>query len=82
MYWYDEKGERYLTPEERILDAQQRFQGIENRAILAEEKLEAERQRAKRLEQLLQEMQEKGIDIDCNRSADVLRADVLRAIEF
>jgi hypothetical protein len=24
LYWYDEKGERYLTPEERILTAEQK----------------------------------------------------------
>ncbi len=61
LYWYDEKGERYLTPEEIIVATQQQLQGTENRAILAEEQLQQERQRAQRLEQLLRE---KGINID------------------
>jgi hypothetical protein len=56
LYWYDEKGERYLTPEERILATQ-------NRALIAEEQLKQERERAKRLEQLLREA---GIDPNSN----------------
>lgn len=56
LYWYDEKGERYLTPEERIFATQ-------NRAIIAEEQLQQERERAKRLEQLLREA---GIDPNSN----------------
>ncbi len=56
LYWYDEKGERYLTPEERILATQ-------NRALLAEQQLQQERERAKRLEQLLLEA---GIDPNRN----------------
>jgi len=56
LYWYDDKGERYLTPEERILATQ-------NRAIIAEQQLQQERERAKRLEQLLREA---GIDPNSN----------------
>ena len=60
LYWYDEKGERYLTPEEQIVATQQQLQGTEKRALLAEEQLQQERQRAEserarsqRLEELL-----------------------------
>jgi Uma2 family endonuclease len=49
LYWFDETGKRYLTPEERILATQKEF----------EEKLEQERQRTRRLEQLLRDA---GID--------------------
>jgi len=49
LYWYDEQGKRYLTPEETISDTQQQ--------------LEQERQRTKRLAQLLREA---GIDSDDN----------------
>jgi Uma2 family endonuclease len=63
LYWYDDKGARYLTPEERILATQQQLKGTENRAILAEKQLQQERERAKRLEQLLREA---GIDPNSN----------------
>ncbi|NET60550.1 MAG: hypothetical protein F6K47_31760, partial [Symploca sp. SIO2E6] len=49
LYWYDEQGKRYLTPEETISATQQQ--------------LEQERQRTKRLEELLREA---GIDSDEN----------------
>ncbi|NES23715.1 MAG: hypothetical protein F6K41_33550, partial [Symploca sp. SIO3E6] len=49
LYWYDEQGKRYLTPEETISDTQQQ--------------LEQERQRTKRLAQLLREA---GVDPDEN----------------
>ncbi|MGB7443384.1 MAG: Uma2 family endonuclease [Coleofasciculaceae cyanobacterium] len=58
LYWYDQQGKRYLTPEEQILATQKQF----------EEQLQQERQdkevaieRAKRLEELLKEA---GIDPD------------------
>jgi Uma2 family endonuclease len=54
LYWYNERGEKYLTPEETIEETQQKLQSTENRANMAEE-------RAKRLEQLLREQ---GIDPD------------------
>jgi len=63
LYWYDEQGERYLTPEERFLQAQEQLQGAENRALLAEEQLKEERERTKRLEELLRES---GIDLNGN----------------
>jgi len=63
LYWYDKQGERYLTPEETISDTQRQLQSAENRAIAAEEQLEQESQRAKRLAQLLREA---GIDPDEN----------------
>jgi Uma2 family endonuclease len=31
LYWYDEQGNRYLTPEERIQEAQQRAKQLEER---------------------------------------------------
>ena len=68
LYWYNEQGEKYLTPEETILEQQQKLQGTENRANLAENRANlAENRanlaenRAKRLEELLREQ---GIDPD------------------
>lgn len=29
VYWYDEKGKRFLTPEERIKQAEQRVKRLE-----------------------------------------------------
>ncbi|NEP10449.1 MAG: Uma2 family endonuclease [Symploca sp. SIO2C1] len=63
LYWYDEQGKRYLTPEETISATQQQLQSTENRALVAEKQLKQERQRAKRLEALLREA---GIDLDDN----------------
>ncbi|NET58604.1 MAG: hypothetical protein F6K47_21355, partial [Symploca sp. SIO2E6] len=63
LYWYDEQGKRYLTPEETISATQGQLQSAENRAVVAEEQLEQERQRTKRLEELLREA---GIDSDEN----------------
>ena len=54
LYWYNEQGEKYLTPEETILDTQIKLQSTENRANIAEN-------RAKRLEELLRKQ---GIDPD------------------
>ena len=46
LYWYDEKGKRYLTPEERMLAVEEQFQQERQRA-------ESERARAQHLEELL-----------------------------
>jgi hypothetical protein len=51
LYWYDQEGKRYLTPEETIIATQQDF----------EAKLQQERQRVEHLEQLLRKA---GIDPD------------------
>jgi Uma2 family endonuclease len=68
LYWYDERGEKYLTPEETIEETQQKLQTTENRANVAENRANVAENRAnvaenraKRLEQLLREQ---GIDPD------------------
>ncbi len=54
LYWYDEKGERYLTSEERMLAVTEQLQQEKQRA-------EAEKQRADRLAAKLREL---GVEID------------------
>ncbi len=54
LYWYDELGQRFLTPEERAQQAEQHAQLVEQRAQLAE-------QRAQRLAEQLRAM---GVDPD------------------
>ena len=54
LYWYDEQGKRYLTPEETIVVTKQQLEEERQRS-------QRERQRNQRLEQLLRE---KGINID------------------
>jgi hypothetical protein len=54
LYWYDEQGNRYLTPEEIAQRERQRAETERQRA-------ETERQRADRLAQLLRE---RGLDPD------------------
>jgi Uma2 family endonuclease len=68
LYWYNERGEKYLTPEETIEETQQKLQTTENRANVAENRANVAENRAnvaenraKRLEQLLREQ---GIDPD------------------
>lgn len=39
LYWYDEQGQRYPTPEERVRAAEQRIQAAEQRAQTLAEKL-------------------------------------------
>jgi hypothetical protein len=39
LYWYDESGQRFLTPEERILQAEQRREEAERRAQRLAEQL-------------------------------------------
>lgn len=39
LYWYDEQGQRLLTPEERIQQAEQHAQQAEERAELLAERL-------------------------------------------
>lgn len=39
LYWYDQQGKRYLTPEERVVAAKQQASEAENRAKKLEEKL-------------------------------------------
>ncbi|PMB48554.1 hypothetical protein CEN40_06980 [Fischerella thermalis CCMEE 5205] len=41
LYWYDEKGQRLLTPEERIQEAEQRRMEAERRAQMLAERLKA-----------------------------------------
>ncbi len=41
MYWYDEAGKRYLTPEEQIKQAQQQAKLAEQRAQELAEQLRA-----------------------------------------
>ena len=41
MYWYEESGKRYFTPEERITEAEERRQEVENQAQLMAEKLKS-----------------------------------------
>jgi hypothetical protein len=54
LYWYDQQGKRYLTPEEQIK------QEREDKEIISEQ-LQIERKRTEYLEKLLREA---GIEID------------------
>ncbi|MGK7953834.1 MAG: Uma2 family endonuclease [Crocosphaera sp.] len=48
LYWYDQDGKRYFTPEERALQAEERALQAEEKALQAEEK-------AKKLEEKLRD---------------------------
>ena len=41
MYWYDESGKRYFTPEERITESEERRQEAEKKVQLMAEKLKS-----------------------------------------
>ena len=61
LYWYDEKGERYLTSEERVLAVTEQLQQERQRAEAEKQRAEVERQRADRLAAKLREL---GVEID------------------
>lgn len=61
LYWYDETGQRYPTPEEQIITAQQQAQFAEQRAKFAEQRAQQEAQRAQQLAERLREL---GVDPD------------------
>ena len=54
LYWYDEQGQRFLIPEERAKEAEQRFREEQQRRLEAEE-------RAERLAEMLRSL---GVDPD------------------
>jgi len=59
LYWYDQQGKRYLTPEEQLQQERQISEIAEQRASDAENRAAIAEKRAKHLEQLLREA---GID--------------------
>lgn len=61
LYWYDEQGQKLLTPEERIQSAEQRSLEAEQNAFLEQQRRLAAEQKAEILAQRLREL---GIDPD------------------
>ncbi|AUS99849.1 hypothetical protein CLI64_05295 [Nostoc sp. CENA543] len=61
MYWYDEEGKRYPTPEERINQAQQQVRLAEQRA---QQEAQRAQQEAQRAQQLAERLRALGIDPD------------------
>lgn len=41
LYWYDQKGQRYLTPEERVIEAERQVLEAQRRSKQLEEKLKS-----------------------------------------
>lgn len=66
LYWYDEQGQKLLTPEERIQEAQQRALTEQQLRLAAEQRVLTEQQRRLEVEQkaqiLAQRLRELGID--------------------
>lgn len=54
LYWYDERGDRYPTPDERAEQASQRAEQANQRAEQASQRAEQANQRAEQAEQELQ----------------------------
>ncbi|MBW4620808.1 MAG: Uma2 family endonuclease [Cyanosarcina radialis HA8281-LM2] len=59
LYWYNQEGKRYLTPEELTLEAQQRTLEAQQRTLEAEQRALAAERKAKMLEERLRSL---GID--------------------
>ena len=59
--WFDQQGQRYLTPAERVEQEQQRAEQEQQRADQAQQRINAERHRAERLAEKLREL---GVDPD------------------
>jgi Uma2 family endonuclease len=68
LYWYDETGRRYPTPNERVQQEVQRAQQEAQRAQQEAQRAQQEAQRAtiseQRAEQLAQRLRELGVDPD------------------
>jgi hypothetical protein len=68
LYWYDEMGQRYPTPNERVQLEAQRAQLEAQRAQQEAQRAQSEAQRAtiseRRVEQLAQRLREMGVDPD------------------
>ncbi|MEH1971389.1 Uma2 family endonuclease [Nostoc sp.] len=68
MYWYDEQGQRYLTPAEQIKQETQRAQQETQRAQQETQRAQQEAQRAQqaelRVQQLTEQLRALGIDPD------------------
>jgi Uma2 family endonuclease len=68
LYWYDETGTRYPTPNERVQQEVQRAQQEAQRAQQEAQRAQQEAQRAtiseQRVEQLAQRLRELGVDPD------------------
>jgi Uma2 family endonuclease len=61
LYWYDQQGNRYPTPEERAEQAEQQLQ--QERQRFEQERQRAEQERRLR-EELLDRLRDRGISID------------------
>ncbi|MBE9181212.1 Uma2 family endonuclease [Oculatella sp. LEGE 06141] len=61
LYWYDQQGDRYLTPDERAEQAEQRAEQAQQQAEQAQQQAEQERQLR---EELLAKLRQRGIDPD------------------
>jgi Uma2 family endonuclease len=61
LYWYDEEGNRYLTPEEKVKQEAQQAKIAQQQAQMATQRAEQEAQRAERLAKKLREL---GIDLN------------------
>ncbi|WP_026098813.1 Uma2 family endonuclease [Kamptonema formosum] len=75
LYWYDERGQRLLTPEERARQAEHQARQAEQRASQAEQQADQAGQQARQAEQeareaqqlahrLAEELRRRGIDPD------------------
>ncbi|MEL6163776.1 MAG: cell envelope integrity protein TolA, partial [Cyanobacteria bacterium J06628_3] len=68
MYWYNESGKRFFTPEERITEAEERITEAEERITEAEERITESEQRRQEAENRAQMLAERlkalGVDPD------------------
>jgi Putative restriction endonuclease len=56
LYWYDEQSDRYLTPEEIILESEQQILQAEQQILQTKQQLDRERQRSEKLAERLREL--------------------------
>jgi Uma2 family endonuclease len=61
MYWYDESGKRFFTPEERITEAEERITEAEERITESEQRRQEAENRAQMLAERLKAL---GVDPD------------------
>jgi Putative restriction endonuclease len=67
LFWYDEQGQRYLTPSERMTEEKKRAEAEKQRAEAEKQRAEAEKQRAE-MEKQRAEMEKQRAEIEKHRA--------------
>ncbi|MBP0011376.1 MAG: hypothetical protein J7526_23490, partial [Roseofilum sp. Belize Diploria] len=69
LYWYNEQGERYLTPEEQLLSARQQTLEAQQQADDAQQQTLEARQQAREAQEQVAKLAEKLMELGIDPSS-------------